>query len=469
MVEFDVIGCAKAQISNGNGVTAVNEFLSILEKNHCASPICIACSGGSDSVFLVKYVADRFPGLGKFITLLHFNHGLRGSESDGDEEFVEALAKAGNMDFVSKRLEPKPENASEGFLRWRRNEFFEWAMGRLGSKVLILGHQRNDVAETLLMRLTRASDTDGLSAPRAMTIFGENYVKLRPLLEISKDEILFFLSEHSVGWRCDKSNYTGDFFRNRIRNFILPKLQDAAGNFDVWANLSTAKRNIEEADDAVNFFARHYLADRNLRGEMAVADLMNLPSAVLKKVFAAFLSANGVEVRGSYLELFLGKMRSTDGTPFSIGRCGFAKFDGESFRIVGKIAGEDWVVENLTIGENALPNGRVLKIENVDMRQRSMDDLRAINAGTHCYASISNGAKITARNYKPRYRYVPFGHGSRKKLGDVITAKIFECEVRVFLPVIFVDNEVCWVPGLPVSEFFRIKEKKAEALLLTYL
>jgi tRNA(Ile)-lysidine synthase len=465
----DIIEYAKAGIAESSGVSAARALLSTLNESRCVEPICVACSGGSDSVFLLEYAASEFPNLRKSLVLLHFNHNLRGAESDGDEKFVENLAIAKNMKFRTEKLKSVPINASEGYLRGVRNDFFERTMNDIGSKILLLGHQKNDVAETLLMRLARASDTDGLSAPRAVTVFRENYVKLRPLLDISKAEIENFLKKSAIQWRIDGSNYKNNFLRNRIRNIVLPRLQDACKGFDVVENLSSAKKNIEEAGDAVTFFAKKYLAGRNLSGEIEISDLVELPFAVLRMVFAAFLSANGIGVRRSILDLFLEKIRRGDSTPFSVGKERFAELSGRHFRIVGKNARENWSVENLKIGENALPNGRVLKIEEVDVQRRFPGGLKSIDPAVQCCAAIAKNAKIAAKNYRPNYRFIPFDHHSEKKLGDVLTAKILPKEKRHSLPVILVDGEVCWVPTLPVSNIFRAKEKKVEVLLLTYL
>ncbi|MDR1401752.1 MAG: tRNA lysidine(34) synthetase TilS [Puniceicoccales bacterium] len=468
MKKFSVIEYARAQISNLNGGAGVNNLLSQLNESGSEEIISIGCSGGSDSVFLVEYVLKNFHSLKNHLLILHFNHNLRGEDSDGDEEFVKALAGRKGLQFYGEKLLAKPKNISEELLRNRRNEFFERALEKFGSQVLLLGHQKNDVAETLLMRLIRSSSAEGLSAPRAVAIFRNSYLKLRPLLDLTKEKIENHLRDEHIQWRDDRTNSANDFLRNKIRNIILPKMQEIAGTFDVIENLAAAKKNIEEASDAVDFFSKKYLAGKNLSGELEVADVKHLPIALVKKIFTTFLAANGFDVRGSYVNTFLKKMIADDRTAFSLGREKFAKFDGARFSIAGKNKPDDWCIPDLQIGENKLPNGRILSIERVSLTANLRKDLKSIDVAKRCYAAGGEELKISAKGYKPNYRYVRFGHSSGRKLGDIATGENFSAEVRKFLPIIFLDDKICWVPGLPVSNFFRIKEEDKEALLLTY-
>jgi tRNA(Ile)-lysidine synthase len=468
----DPIAYIKAQIANCKDLESADESLELLNEKNSDEIVCIACSGGSDSVFLVKYILEKFPNLKSRLVILHFNHNLRGQDSDGDEQFVKALAKNWGVEFYSEKLMDRPAKVSEDRLRRLRNEFFERALEKFNSKVLVLGHQKNDIAETLLMRMVRASDTTGLSSPRAVTIFQKKYLKLRPLLNFTKQDIEICLKNSKIEWRNDKTNFENDFFRNKIRNIILPKIQEIAGHFDVVKSLANVKQNLEEADNAMNFFAKKYLNGRNLKEKFVIFDLKKLPTALLKKIFVEFLVANNLDVRRSYVQTFLDKMHLEKTTVFSVGKRNFIKFDGNSFCVIAEEenSGEDdgWVVEDLKIGQNHLPNGKILDIQNVKISEKFGENLKNMDKRKQCYAVVEKTSKISAKKYQPLFKYIPLGHNSERKLGDVLTAKIIPKEDRQLLPVVFVDGKVCWVPHLPVSDYFKIKTKDSEALLLTY-
>jgi tRNA(Ile)-lysidine synthase len=466
------IAYAKAQIADCKGIEAANAFLKLLGKEDSDEIVCVACSGGSDSVFLVKYILEKFPNLKSRLVILHFNHNLRGQDSDGDEQFVKVLAMDWGVAFYSEKLVDKPANVSEDRLRRLRNEFFERALEKFNSKVLVLGHQKNDIAETLLMRMVRGSDTAGLSSPRAMTIFQEKYLKLRPLLDFTKQEMEICLKSSKIEWRADKTNFENDFFRNKIRNIILPRIQEIAGHFDVVKSLASVRQNLEEADNAIAFFAKKYLNGRNLKGKLVISDLKKLPTAPLKKIFVEFLAANGLDVRRSYVQTFLDKMHGGKATIFSVGGRNFIKFDGDSFCVTtgeeDKDEDDGWVVEDLKIGQNPLPNGKTLDIQNVKISEKFWENLKNMDRGKQCYAAVEKISKISIKKYKPLFKYLPLGHSSERKLGDILTAKIIPREDRQLLPVVFADGKVCWVPHLPVSDYFKIKTKDSGALLLTY-
>ncbi|MDR1528441.1 MAG: tRNA lysidine(34) synthetase TilS [Puniceicoccales bacterium] len=473
MQAHGLIAYAKAQIADCKSFEAADGILEFLNEKNSGEIVCVACSGGGDSVFLVKYILEKFPNLRSRLVILHFNHNLRGQDSDGDEQFVKMLAKDWGMSFYSEKLVDRPTNISEDRLRRLRNEFFERALEKFNSKVLVLGHQKNDIAETLLMRMIRGSDTAGLSSPRAMAIFREKYLKLRPLLNFTKQEMEIYLKNSKIEWRDDETNFQNDFFRNKIRNIILPKIQEIAGHFDVVKSLTSVKQNMEEADNAVSFFAKKYLKGRDLKEKLVISDLKKLPTALLKKIFVEFLVANDLDVRRSYVQTFLTKMCLGKTTIFSVGKRNFIKFDGNSFYVTtGEEDREDddgWAVEDLEMGQNRLPNGKILDIQNVKISKKFWENLKNIDRGKRCYAVVEKISKISVKRYKPLFKYLPIGHNSEKKLGDILTAKIVPKEDRRLLPVVFFSGKVCWVPHLPVSDYFKIKTKDSEALLLTYV
>ncbi|MDR2603492.1 MAG: tRNA lysidine(34) synthetase TilS [Puniceicoccales bacterium] len=473
MQTHDLIAYAKAQIADYRGFKAADEILKLLNEKNSDEIVCVACSGGSDSVFLVKYILEKFPNLKSRLVILHFNHNLRGRDSDGDEQFVKMLAENWGVAFYSEKLIDKPTNVSEDLLRRLRNEFFECALEKFNSKVLVFGHQKNDVAETLLMRMIRGSDTTGLSSPRTMTIFQKKYLKLRPLLNFTKQEIEICLKNSKIEWRDDKTNFENDFFRNKIRNIILPKIQEIAGHFNVVKSLESVKQNLEEADNAISFFAEKYLNGRDLKGKLAISDLKKLPTALLKKIFVEFLVSNDLDVRRSYVQTFLDKMLLGKTTIFSVGKRNFIKFDGDSFCLTtgeeDKKNDDGWVVEDLKIGQNRLPNEKILDIQNVRIYKKIWEDLQNMDRSKQCYAVVEKVSKISAKKYQPLFKYLPLGHSSERKLGDILTTKIIPKENRQSLPVVFVNGKVCWVPHLPVSDYFKIKTKDSEALLLTYV
>ena len=452
-----------------NGHLSADRALHLLNDDECADVICVACSGGCDSVFLVKYLLDNFKNIRSRLVLLHYNHNLRGEYSDGDEDFVRKFSIEKGLKFYSEKLAKNPVHVTEGVLRDYRNDFFSRAMRKFNSKILVTGHQKDDVAETLLMRLVRASGISGLSAPREVTVFSDNTIRIRPLVDISKSEIKLSLTKSGIKWREDASNGCNDFFRNKIRNLIIPKLQKFSESRNVIDSLCLAKKNIEEANDAVEYFANKFFEKNKCGVILDCHDLNKLPVAVQRRIFEKYLQSNAIEVRRSYTEKMIAVVAISDSDIFSAGDH-FVKFDGKKIRAETSSYREDWCVTDVHIGKTVLPTGRCINIEAVNIEDEGFFyKIKNINVAKQCYASISGNLSISIKSFRPNYRYKKFGHNSYKKLADLLPSRAKKRDGGVsMLPVVFVNDKICWVPNLPVADDFRLDKCDKMALLLTY-
>ena len=454
-----------------NGHLSANRALNLLNDEECVDVICVACSGGCDSVFLVKYLLDNFRNIRSRLVLLHYNHNLRGECSDGDEDFVRKFSKERCLKFYSEKLGKTPVHVTEGVLRDYRNDFFSRAMRKFNSKILVTGYQKDDVAETLLMRLVRASGISGLSAPREVTVFSDDTIRIRPLVDVSKSEIKLSLTKSGIKWREDASNVCNDFFRNKIRNLIIPKLQKFSESRNVVDSLCLAKKNIEEADDAVEYFANKFFEKNKCGVILDCHDLNKLPVAVQRRIFEKYLQINAIEVRRSYTEKMIAIVTTgnADTDTFSAG-AHFIKFDGKKFSIKTSSNMEGWCVTDVHVGKTILPTGRYINIEIINIEDEYFcHKIKNIDVAKQCYASISDNLSISIKSFRPNYRYKKFDHSSYKKLADLLPSCAKRKDGGVsMLPVIFVNDKICWVPNLPVADDFRLDKGDKMALLLTY-
>ena len=187
--------------------------------------VIVALSGGADSCALLDLLAN-LPGFPLKLIAAHLNHCLRGSESDDDEVFCRTLAERYDIPFESRRVDiaaraaRQRQNLEECGRQARITFFAELRNLHLASHVA-LGHHANDQAETLLMRLLRGSGTTGLAGMP----FSNDFCHIRPLLNISRSEIINYLNERNLVWREDVSNQDTAFLRNRIRHELLPHLE----------------------------------------------------------------------------------------------------------------------------------------------------------------------------------------------------------------------------------------------------
>ncbi len=187
--------------------------------------VIVACSGGPDSVallYLLNHVRKKYD---LKLAVAHINHKLRGKESEEDERFVKRLARDLGLDFYAKSFEvgsiaKKKKLSIEEAAREVRYDYLNSLARRIKADRIALGHNADDQAETVLMRLIRGAGGLGLS--------GMPVVKgklIRPLLEVKRKDIEKFLRDEEFGFRIDSTNLRKDYLRNRIRLEFLPYLR----------------------------------------------------------------------------------------------------------------------------------------------------------------------------------------------------------------------------------------------------
>ncbi len=210
----------------------------------------VALSGGADSLALLLWLWRHWPTQRGQLVALHFNHRLRGRAADRDAEFCRKVCRSLGVHLkIGKWVRP-PRAPNEAQSRAARQAYLGKELERLGARVLWLAHQQDDVAETMLMRLARGSSAAGLAAPRPACRLNDGVWRLRPFLTWKKAELEMALAEARLPWQQDETNFTGRFFRNRVRNEVIP-LWLAAAQRDVVAGAALTRRLLEEDDTAL--------------------------------------------------------------------------------------------------------------------------------------------------------------------------------------------------------------------------
>ena len=202
-----------------------------------SSGILLAVSGGADSVAMLRFfVENRQPD--SELAVAHVNHGLRGKESDDDTQFVRELAEKFDFPYFEHCIEKTDWNADEtgsreSAARNLRYEFFVATAERNGLRHIATAHTKNDQVETVLHRILRGTGISGLAGIPMVRKINEAVSLIRPMLHISRDEILEYLRILRQDYRTDSTNKTTEFTRNRIRLKLLPHLREQYnGNVD---------------------------------------------------------------------------------------------------------------------------------------------------------------------------------------------------------------------------------------------
>jgi len=187
--------------------------------------VAVAVSGGADSVALLRLLENIHTQLGIVLLVVHFNHALRGEESEADAEFAGALASAHGLDFISERGEVLSAAAEhkwnlEDAARRLRYAFFERIVGQGRARRIAVAHTEDDQAETVLAHLLRGTGLTGLAGiyPLAGSI-------IRPLLGERREDLRCYLRVLGQTWREDSTNLDMRRLRARMRSRLLPLLE----------------------------------------------------------------------------------------------------------------------------------------------------------------------------------------------------------------------------------------------------
>lgn len=182
--------------------------------------VVAAVSGGADSVCLFDVLRELAPRAGAELAgVAHVNHKLRGDASDEDERFVAAIARRAGVPFF--RTEARIDGGNlEQTARLKRREFFAQLVSSGSATKIALAHTRDDQAETVLFRLLRGSGLSGLAGIHPVSSNGV----IRPLIDVTRADVVEFLNARALSWREDASNADLRFARNRIRHQLLPQL-----------------------------------------------------------------------------------------------------------------------------------------------------------------------------------------------------------------------------------------------------
>lgn len=243
--------------------------------------VIVWCSAWPDSMFLVyKILETKFA---KNLVICYFNHNLR-EEALEEERFLEDLAKEKWFqieiwDAKIKELKEKfyKSISLEELARQKRYEFFNAILNIYNSDKILLAHHLDDKIETFFFNLVRGSKISWL-----VNMKEKSWVILRPLLNISKKEILEFLEKNNLSYKIDKTNFENDFARNKLRNLIIPKFSEINEKYK--QNISNFMDYLDEIKDLLDLEIKRFLEKSSTEKYFLIKEFNELSDFLKKEV-----------------------------------------------------------------------------------------------------------------------------------------------------------------------------------------
>ena len=233
------------------------------------SRILLAVSGGIDSMYLLARSAEIFPGCE--VAVAHCNFRLRGEESDADEEFVRARCLERGIPFFCQRFETEQYAHEHGVsiemaARDLRYGWFASLIAQEHFDAVAVAHNAGDNAETLILNLLRGTGSRGLRGMEERDIAGIGSGRvLRPLLNVSREEICAWMEEHGIPHREDRTNAETLYKRNKIRHEVFPVFAEINPSF--LRTLGSDMRHFAQVDDIAEDYFRSTAMSVEVPGE----------------------------------------------------------------------------------------------------------------------------------------------------------------------------------------------------------
>lgn len=455
------------------------KVINIIKENNLIEKddkIVIGVSGGPDSMALLYILNNVKEELEFSIYVAHVNHGIRKEEADDDEEFVKNICLKLAIPFYSTKVNMnqyaiKNKLTSEEAGRAIRYDFFNKILDKLDGGKIAVAHNKNDQAETLLMRFFRGTGLEGL---RGMEYKNANII--RPLLDISRGEIEDFCRDNSISVRIDRTNLEPIYGRNKTRLEVIPYIIKNYNKGIVDTLNRTARlaqmdsefilgiveekyKNIvvEESPNSIVLYIdklkdEHYSIksriirrsiekiNGNLKG-IEEKHINNIISLIDENTTGKSINiTNNIVVKTSYGNMIIQKEIISN---------------INSFRYYFGIGDTIDVYE---LGSTI--TSRIVPVTEVDIKQTN----RFIKFFD--YDKIKDGLYI--RNRKDGDRFTPLGMCGSKKLKDFFIDEKIPRDERDRIPIIEDSKGIIWIVGYRISEEYKVNSNTSRVLVLEY-
>ncbi len=418
--------------------------------------VLVAFSGGPDSVFALHFLKKFQKKYSIELAAVHFNHGLRGMEADEDQKFAAEFCSNLGVAFYSsklnvKKLAKEKKLSIEEAARKLRYQYLDKLCKKNSFDKIVTAHNLSDNTETVLMNLLSGTSASGLSGipPQRGNI-------IRPILCLTKQEILVYLQKNRIPFRIDPSNLSDDFKRNFIRNRILPLLRGKINPLldeAVFRTTSNLKSQLVNLEKGMNYFLSEFssLKENGFLIRLKIIDVFGeIPGELLKlfleKNFAYEFTHDDYEKINSLAKNQKGKKINLSGGISVYKESEILLFQKEKENLPEQI--------EINVGGRVRFGGRTFGIDEAAIEENL--------SGKKAYELISAEGldeKFLLRTWKHGDIFKPLGFKGAKKVSDFLTDAKIAASVKKEQIVLLNRNKIVWVAGLRISDEVKITNK----------
>lgn len=428
----------------------IKEFIKEKKLINPGEVIGVGVSGGSDSMSLLHYLAGVQEELDFEVVAIHINHGIR-EESRDEEEFVmtkcrELGVRAYKFKINSPKIAKEKNESLETAAREGRYDIFKSLIQRGVVDKIALAHHESDQAETILMHIFRGS---GIAGARGMEPIRDG-IYIRPMLNVSKKEIMNYVLDNNIDYVQDNSNFDNGYNRNFIRNIVLPQICERWPGAE--SGIVSFGRTVSEDDDFIN----NYVQDSDVVYDDEIAKIpltyFTYPTSVLNRLLIKIFKRVGIkkDFEKKHIEMITDLAKKGENgnrvqLPFEV----VAVREYNYLTLVNNLKNRPELRVPFGIGE--------IELENIG---------KIITKKVKTYESKPNFLFIDIDKVPAdaiwRYRedgdvFTKFGGGTKKLKSYFIDKKIPQ-RIRDYIPVLASGNEILVIGGIEISDKVKIDE-----------
>ncbi len=440
--------------------------------------VIAAVSGGADSVCML-HILNNLKNERKFsLCCAHINHELRGEAADNDEAFVKALCKELGIKFYSKKIDVAKfaeENkiTCEEAGRAVRYSFFEEIKSKYGYNKVATAHNKNDNAETVLMRIIRGTGIDGLS--------GIPYVRndgvIRPILDLSRAQVEEYCKENNLNFCTDITNLENDFTRNKVRNLLIPYIEKEF-NTKISDSLLRLSDSAEEDSRFIRNYAKRLYKrlgnpiPGNKLNTLHIDSLKMLEKPILIRILQlAAEKSSPAKLEKKHINDIIELLDKNTGASINLPQglsaeinYGWLTFNGPLDKVEVKSSIDGFFVDIAvggTVFIEALGKDISIREENAKEYKCKINEIAAD------IDKIGN-QPLFLRSRRDGDRIVWFSDGKTKKIKNVFIDEKIPQKDRNKIPLLTTGNEIIAIVGSRVSEKYKITKDSERALVIRY-
>ncbi len=423
--------------------------------------LIVTVSGGIDSVVMLDALM-QLQAMWKFeIVVAHVNFKLRGKESDGDEQFVRRLAERYDLPFYSeqantRKIAKQQQRSLQETARDIRYTFFDTLKKSLKADAIVTAHNANDNAETMLLNLLRGSGIDGVAG---IPVQRDNII--RPLLCVTRKEIVQYAKKKKLKFREDSSNSKDEYTRNYLRNNIIPKLEQRI-------NPSLNETLLNEAEvfrSAANFANKetdNVYSNVVSSSKIDIKKLSALDPFIQQSVVRRVMKELRIEPSFIIISSILELAEHQKGTIVEINKTWIAERLSNEILIRGKSIDQTF----LYVIEKA---GTLTTDDFVfSVKKSALPDNKNGNDSSNEYVDAAKVKfPLTVRSWQKGDSFIPLGMKGKKKLSDFFGEKKLSSEEKKMIPIVESNREILWVAGKRLDERYKLTDSTTDVYQLS--